>query len=78
MLSLTIAESVAKWRAKAAEGTLTREEMVAAIIAIRQERALALPVEKATKAAKAPKSAKTPSAFSGMSAEELFDQLGKL
>jgi lipopolysaccharide export system protein LptC len=58
MASDTVTANIQQWRAKAREGTLTKEEMKLAIAAMRGERVGAGAVSTASKAKKASTAAK--------------------
>lgn len=75
-MSVVITENILEWRRKAAEGTITTEEMKLAIEAIRKERAqLDVPKPKARAkagAAKAPKRQKP----EDVDTDDLLKELG--
>jgi lipopolysaccharide export system protein LptC len=71
-LSQTIQEKIQLWRAKAADGSITLEEMREAIKAIRKERVQASEVSKKSRTKKAEKAA----AQQPVDSDDLLKELG--
>lgn len=67
MISPEMQSRIANWRAKAAAGTITLEEMKEAIVALRESRRTAATQAPASKSAK-----------KGKSADDLLNELGAL